>query len=687
MNEAELLLAFRKERSEEAFAELVRRYASLVYSVAKRRLGDAAMAEDITQIVFIRLAKTPPTVENHGELVAWLHRTTINITIDTWRSETRRRNREQQATFMEPATPGNPVWEEISPHLDEALNQLDDVDRQALLLRFFGRKTMRDLGIALGVSEDAAKMRVSRAVDRLRTQLRVGGAACTAAVLGTMLTDHSVEAAPSQLVSRLSAMRSPALVELGPTGGLVGAFLRMSRLQLAVGAVGLALIAVCALYLHRSWSSPVLELVSQSPNGSTGTPGEAASRLRRETNGFNPSAPLTTKALKTLFHVLDADTGLGLAQAQLHFAFFGPGGEGESHDILTDNNGDAPIQEPDDSTKNGGPNVFVTADGHVPKVVGFHSGAVPADYTIRLDPAMTVGGMVVDEQGLPVAGVKILVQAPGNKPGQIENVDFQTCPITNREDGSWSCSYVPRDYTNEIRFILEKPGYAATCPVVPVAQVDLRNLVLVISRGFAITGRVTDAQGQPVVAGDINTLNGDHNTRQSGKTDEQGYFILLGVAGETAPGVLSQVPPLATNEAGAVSIRGIVGQGVLRAELSVQAKGFASQTKQVELLDATNVANFSLSQGKSFRGQVVDEAGNPISNAVVRTDYDFQNQVEPPFEWKTHTDVNGRFEWDSAPAQEICYWFEAEGYKRLRGLRFSADGTEHEITLHSNGAK
>lgn len=236
MSETELLLAFKKNRSEEAFAELVRRYAGLVYSVAKRRLLNASLAEDVTQIVFIRLAKTPPTVENHGELVAWLHRTTINITIDTWRSETRRRNREQQASFMEPATPGNPVWEEISPHLDEALNQLDDVDRQALLLRFFGRKTMRDLGIALGVSEDAAKMRVSRAVDRLRTQLRIGGAACTVALLGTMLTEHSVEAAPSQLVSRLSAMRLPAVAELGATGGIGGRL--PANVQIATGYWG-----------------------------------------------------------------------------------------------------------------------------------------------------------------------------------------------------------------------------------------------------------------------------------------------------------------------------------------------------------------------------------------------------------------------------------------------------------------
>src|ERR1700677_641163 len=104
MSEKEVIEIFRESRSEEAFAELVRRYAGLVYAVAKRRLANSALAEDITQIVFIRLAKAFPKVRNHAELAAWLHRTTVNVTIDTWRSESRRRNREQQAAIMEPAT-------------------------------------------------------------------------------------------------------------------------------------------------------------------------------------------------------------------------------------------------------------------------------------------------------------------------------------------------------------------------------------------------------------------------------------------------------------------------------------------------------------------------------------------------------------------------------------------------------
>jgi hypothetical protein len=110
--------------------------------------------------------------------------------------------------------------------------------------------------------------------------------------------------------------------------------------------------------------------------------------------------------------VLDAETGDGLAQTKVHFAYFGVGGAGESHDLLTDDNGYAAILEPEDATKNPGPNVFVVAEGHVPKSVGFHGDSVPAEYTIKLDPATAWGGSVMDERGLPVSGVGIMIQDP-----------------------------------------------------------------------------------------------------------------------------------------------------------------------------------------------------------------------------------------------------------------------------------
>src|SRR5262245_60480778 len=102
MNGTELLDEFREHRAEEAFGALVRHYTNLVYSVAKRRLGNEAQAEEVTQTVFIKLAKAVPKVRSDAELVAWLHRTTIHASIDSWRAEFRRRGREQQAVAMQP---------------------------------------------------------------------------------------------------------------------------------------------------------------------------------------------------------------------------------------------------------------------------------------------------------------------------------------------------------------------------------------------------------------------------------------------------------------------------------------------------------------------------------------------------------------------------------------------------------
>src|SRR5512136_2316018 len=97
MNGTDLLAEFNATRAEAAFSELVRRYTNLVYSIAKRRGADVTLAQEATQIVFIRLAKAPPKLDSEARLLAWLHRTTVHVSIDLWRSETRRRSREHQA--------------------------------------------------------------------------------------------------------------------------------------------------------------------------------------------------------------------------------------------------------------------------------------------------------------------------------------------------------------------------------------------------------------------------------------------------------------------------------------------------------------------------------------------------------------------------------------------------------------
>jgi hypothetical protein len=333
---------------------------------------------------------------------------------------------------------------------------------------------------------------------------------------------------------------------------------------------------------------------------------------------------------------------------------------------------------------------------------------------------MTAGGLVVDEQGFPVSGATITIlgqgihakqvidwQAPPvtnsyvsngkttklifsgfgyppeHKLGQREQVNFTICPVTNHDDGSWSCSFIPKDFTNEIRFLLKKPGYAPTFPVVPVAKVDLKNLVFVINHGFTVTGKITDQQNRPVANARITSFGGINGEQQSAATDENGMFALAGVPDNTA----AFKSALATNNNGAVVVWSLAGIGRPQVELAVQADGYAPLTGKMELTNTTSVANFILSPGNILRGQVMDEAGQPVSNAIVRTDYDFLNQIPMQFDWKTNTDGNGRFEWNSAPTEKVCYRFAAEGYNDIHSMPLIADGNDHVITLKRKAEK
>jgi RNA polymerase sigma factor (sigma-70 family) len=219
-----------------------------VYSIARRRVTDMTLAQEVSQIVFIRLAKAPPRLASEGQLLGWLHRTTVHASIDLWRSESRRRARERHAVAMQNNPTEEIAWNEISPVLDEALNGLDDTDRQVVLMRFFEQKTMADLARILDVSEDAAKMRVSRAIGRLRTRLSSLGAACSATLLGTLLYERSVEAAPSGLAPTLATIRIAA--PAGLAGGLIGLISGPPAAKLLPLAAAILVAGTALLLLH-----------------------------------------------------------------------------------------------------------------------------------------------------------------------------------------------------------------------------------------------------------------------------------------------------------------------------------------------------------------------------------------------------------------------------------------------------
>src|SRR5258706_377078 len=213
LSDPQLLHEYAEQHVGEAFGELVRRHVDLVYSAAVRMVRDTHLAEDVTQGVFLALARNAGQLTECRVLSGWLHRTTQNLAANVVRSEVRRRAREQEAFMNETSAGTEEAWEALAPHLDAALGQLSEPERDALLLRYFERKSAREMAQTLGTSEDAAQKRVSRAVDRLRKLLAKRGVTAGVGGLVVLIADNAVQAAPVGLA--LSVTASAALMGSG----------------------------------------------------------------------------------------------------------------------------------------------------------------------------------------------------------------------------------------------------------------------------------------------------------------------------------------------------------------------------------------------------------------------------------------------------------------------------------------
>ena len=169
MDDAELLRRYAANRTEDDFAELVRRHVNLVYSAALRQVnGDAHLAQDVTQEVFTDLARKAASVASHRVLAGWLFTSTRFAAAKAVRGERRRHAREEEAQLMQelnrdPAAQLD--WARVRPVLDEVLGELADADREAILLRFFENRDFASVGEKLNMNDNTARMRVDRALD------------------------------------------------------------------------------------------------------------------------------------------------------------------------------------------------------------------------------------------------------------------------------------------------------------------------------------------------------------------------------------------------------------------------------------------------------------------------------------------------------------------------------------------
>jgi len=185
--DAELLRKFAGRRDENAFAELVNRHINMVYSAACREnKDDLSVAQDVTQLVFIELDRKATALQRHPTLAGWLYTSVRYISAGLRRSNRRRKNREQEVCALNERihfSPCDLVWRETRSLLHAAMHELDERDRNAVRLRFFDGMNLREVGEALGLTKNAARMRIGRALENLRKRLARHGIASTSSAM------------------------------------------------------------------------------------------------------------------------------------------------------------------------------------------------------------------------------------------------------------------------------------------------------------------------------------------------------------------------------------------------------------------------------------------------------------------------------------------------------------------------
>ena len=250
-DDAALLRRYVSERSQEAFTEFVHRHLPFVFSAAARRLnGDVHRASEVSQIVFAAVARDARRLSRHPALVGWLYTATRHAVIDLVRMEKRRLVRDQRAHYMQAistSTEHPTDWQKLRPIIDEVLDNLPTRDREVVLLRFFQAQAYPEIGHRLGISDEAARKRVERALDGLRNLLTYRGISSTSAALAIILGSETIVAAPAGLATSIV---SSAFVGSASVASI--AFMTVTKIQVGIMAALLLGGAVGLIWQHQT---------------------------------------------------------------------------------------------------------------------------------------------------------------------------------------------------------------------------------------------------------------------------------------------------------------------------------------------------------------------------------------------------------------------------------------------------
>ncbi len=262
MDDWKQLAAYAENGDEAAFTTLVSRHIGVVYGAALRQLGDPAAAEEVSQEVFLTLARRAHTIKPRGSLASWLYSTACHKAIDLYRSEVARKRRERNhAKTMEDENSNidsAAIWSDVAPSLDEAMRSLRETDRAAILMRYFEERPIREVSETLGISENAARKRIGKAMERLRSWFNKRGITCTTGAMSVSIGAYAAKAVPETLTHSAvqSVMAQGAISSMGGPSTTILTTITAMKLPLVTGLLIGGALPLSLAYLNTPTSPP-----------------------------------------------------------------------------------------------------------------------------------------------------------------------------------------------------------------------------------------------------------------------------------------------------------------------------------------------------------------------------------------------------------------------------------------------
>ena len=674
MTETEQLLRkYVTDNSEAAFKELVERYINLVYSVALRQVDqNSQAAEDVCQQVFTDLARKASSLSPQVQLGGWLHRHTCFTAATMMRTERRRLAREKVAVEMN-SLEHEPTWNQLAPILEDAINELKEEDRQAIVLRFYEKYDYRSVAKALQISDDAAQKRVARALDKLRALVVKRSVACTTTVLGALLANEAIQAAPVGLAAKISSISFAADRTTAPLAArsiAVKLLFVVSVISFFIGGATLwkgrdARVASPA----ATFSAPARKTQSASTNDYSSSQGNVPGPSSDIVNSSVPtnSEPSSVEANTLRLEIVTKDSGDPIPNVAIDCLI--ERNEFSRKTLSANRLGICRIPIEDDLKSI---ELTTQVEGFADTKLRWYPGRgelMPTNYVLRLDRGIPIGGIVLGPDNEPVAGATIewsrMEEVVPEDDVESHNVTY--IETKSGPDGRWHMQrlapemlpsyYGVASHPKYLRLNTERIGKEQALE----QQLKTETHEFRLNKALSIHGKVLDPNGKPVERAKITLGNRGFVESRSARSRSDGTFTIDGCS-----------------------------KG--RKTLTAEAKGFAATTIPVEIkADGENFI-VHLKIGKVVRFRIVKEDGQGIPKANIwfdnfsmdrlRAAEEENAPVQSQAEYHGTTDVDGRAIWKNAPDEELVFNFAADNFQTINEYKLRPNNEEHVITMH-----